>query len=232
LQRALHRETQMIFLCLTRRLEIALALFSLLFLPGVFLHECSHYLMALLLRVRTGRISLLPRALEGGRLQLGFVETAPTDWLRDALIGLAPLLAGGAFVAYASLARLGLNTLWEQFLAGGLQASIQALPDLYSRPDFWTWFYLVFVVSSTMLPSPSDRRAWLPLGLIILLLLGLSWLAGAGSWLWENLAPPLNQVLLALDGVCAVSGLVHLVLLPPLFSIRILLFRLTGMQPA
>ena len=94
LQRGLHREVQAIFLILTRRPDITIVMFSLVFF-------------------RTGRFSLLPRPLEDGRLQLGFVETSSADWLRDALIGAAPLLAGGLFVAYAGLERLGLLTLWQ-----------------------------------------------------------------------------------------------------------------------
>ena len=49
LQRALHREIQVVFLLITRRPEITVALFSLLFFPGVLLHEGSHYLMAKIL---------------------------------------------------------------------------------------------------------------------------------------------------------------------------------------
>ena len=57
LQRSLHREIQSVFLLITRRPEIAIALFSLLFFPGVLLHESSHFLMAKLLNVPTGRVS-------------------------------------------------------------------------------------------------------------------------------------------------------------------------------
>jgi hypothetical protein len=87
LQRRLHREIQAVFLLLTKRPEISLALFSVLFFPGVLLHETSHWLAAHLLAVRTGRFSLLPRPLKDGRLQPGFVETSVTDPVR------APLLA-------------------------------------------------------------------------------------------------------------------------------------------
>ena len=44
-QRWLHREIQILFLLLTRKPVIALGLFSLLFFPGVLLHELSHYLV-------------------------------------------------------------------------------------------------------------------------------------------------------------------------------------------
>ena len=69
-----------------------MAIFSFIFLPGVFLHELSHFIMAKLLGVRTGRFSLLPQSLPDGRLQLGYVETTRSDIVRDSLIGAAPLI--------------------------------------------------------------------------------------------------------------------------------------------
>src|SRR5512142_3077223 len=110
-QRWLHREIQWVFLLLTRSQALALGLFSLLFFPGVLLHELSHFLMARLLGVRTGRFSLLPSLVEGGKLRLGFVETAEADLVRDALIGAAPLITGGAAVAYLGITHLGLTAL-------------------------------------------------------------------------------------------------------------------------
>jgi hypothetical protein len=230
LQRGLHREVQAIFLILTRRPDITIAMFSLIFFPGVLLHEGSHFLMARLLGVRTGRFSLFPRPLEDGRLQLGFVETSSADWLRDALIGAAPLLAGGLFVAYAGLERLGLLSLWQTFSTGGVNALKDSLPVLLDQPDFWLWFYLTLTVSSTMLPSAADRRAWLPLGFTIVVLLGISLLVGAGNWLLENLSLPLNQVFMAIAVVFGISIIVHLVLLPPLWGCRRLLSWLAKVE--
>lgn len=230
LQRSLHRELQSIFLLITRRGEIALALFSLLFVPGVLLHELSHYLIARVLGVQTGRFSLMPQTQSNGRLQLGFVETAPTDLLRDALIGAAPLLVGGLFVTYAGLARLGFGSLWDGLLSGNGVVFWQALQALPERPDFWVWFYLAFTVSSTMLPSASDRRAWQPLALVIGVLLLVVLVAGAGPWLLEHLAPPLNLALRALAGVLGISVVMHLVLWLPALLVRKLLSRVTGYQ--
>lgn len=89
-QRWLHRELQAVFLTLTRRPDAALGLFALFLFPGVLLHEVSHWAAARLLGVPTGRISLIPRALPGGRLRLGYVQTAQTNLVKDALIGLRP----------------------------------------------------------------------------------------------------------------------------------------------
>ena len=227
-QRSLHREVQAVLLLLTRRNDIALMIFSVLFLPGVLLHESSHYLVARLLGVRTGRFSILPRPMGQGKLQLGFVETASTDWLRDALIGIAPLLTGGAFVAYVGLSRMGLVELWEQVMLDGPSALALTL----AKPDFWLWFYLVVTVSSTMLPSASDRRSWQPIGLILLLLLVISLLAGAGPWLLTYLAPSLNQALRAVAVVFAISVVVHVVFLLPTWLLHRLLARLMRMDVA
>lgn len=223
LQRMLHREVQTIFLIITRRSDLSIALFAVLFFPGVLLHEGSHYLAARLLRVRTGRFSIIPRPLADGRLQMGYVETAASDWVRDTLIGAAPLITGGLFVAYAGLTRLGLLELWQAQTLGGLEAALGLLSQIMARSDFWVWFYLTLVVSSTMLPSASDRRAWLPLGLTILALVGASLLAGAGPWLELHVAPLLGDLFLSVAVVFAISAAIHLLLALPLWILRSLL---------
>jgi hypothetical protein len=230
LQRSLQRELQAIFLLLTRRADVSMVLFSITFFPGILLHEVSHYLMARVLGVRTGRLSLIPRPLEKGRLQLGFVETQSTDWLRDALIGSAPLFSGGLLVAYAGISRLGLPTLWQAYNSGSYDVLREAIQVISSQADFWIWLYLTLVVSSTMLPSGSDRRAWYPLGLILAILLVVSLIFGAGPWLAQHLAKPLNRILLAIDIVFAISAMVHLVLLPPFWIIRRCLSRFLRME--
>jgi len=199
-----------------------MALFSIIFFPGILLHEGSHYVVALLLGVRTGRFSIIPRPVEKGKLQLSFVETAQTDWLRDALIGSAPLLSGGTFVAYAGLSHLGIPGLWRAYISGYFGGLLGAVQNLTLQTDFWIWFYLAQVVSSTMFPSVSDRKAWLPLCFICMLLFVVSLYHGAGSWLVGNLAEPLNCILLAVAMVFGVSVLVHVVLLPPIWFTRYL----------
>ena len=230
LQRSLHREIQAVLMLLTRRSEISLAIFSLLFFPGVLLHEFSHFLMAQVLGVRTGRFSLLPMPLPDGRMRLGYVETASADFVRDSLIGVAPLISGGIFVAFAGLSRLGLPLVWDSLVHGGGKEVGSALSAMTARPDFWLWFYLAFVVSSTMLPSSSDRRAWLPMVVAVALLVGLALLAGAGTWMVTNLAPSLNDAMRALAVAIGISVILHVLLVIPIGLLRRGLSRLTGLE--
>ena len=229
IQRWLHFELQAVFLILTRRPAVALGLFSFLFFPGVLLHETSHYLAALLLRVRTGRFSLLPQMLPDGNLRLGFVETAKVDVLRDSLIGLAPLVSGALVTALLGSYGLGFVPLAALIAQGQWPAFGHGLAQLPQQPDFWLWFYLAFAVSTTMLPSSSDRRAWLPIGIGLALLVGLAALAGAGPWMMTHLAPALNDGMRALALVFGISLVLHIALLLPVGLVRLLLSKMTGL---
>jgi len=229
-QRWLHREIQLVLFLLTRQPTLAVGVFSLLFFPGVLLHELSHYLMARLLGVRTGRFSLLPSIMADGKLRLGYVETAGSDLFRDALIGTAPLISGGVAVAYLGINRLGLAPLAAYFSLSDWASFWEGVSSLTSLPDFWIWFYLAFAISSTMLPSTSDRRAWLPLAVAALIVLGLALLAGAGPWMLENLAPWLNLAFRALASVFGISLALHLALLFPFRLLREFIMRLSGLQ--
>jgi hypothetical protein len=230
LQRGVHYEIQAILLLTIRRSDIVAVVFSVLFLPGVFVHEMGHFLVARILGVRTGRFSILPQQMGNGRLQLGYVETAPSDVLRDSLIGAAPLIFGALAVTLLARYFLGFDLLVDVLAKGDWDGLTPALKNIYGMPDFWLRFYLLFSISSTMLPSESDRKAWLPLALVMMLLLILGLLLGMGPWLLQNLAPGLNATLRALALVFGVSVSVHLLLLIPLTILRRMLSSMTGMR--
>jgi hypothetical protein len=232
LQRLLHREIQAVFLIVSRSPEVTIAFFSLIFLPGVLLHEFSHYLMAVILGVPAARFSLIPQMLPDGRLQLGYVETVKTDIIRDSLIGAAPLIAGGLFVAYLSVTRLELLPLWAVLRNGQLNLFLLGISLLPQIKDFPLWFYLVFTISSTMLPSRSDRHAWLPLGVTILVLLALAILTGAGPWMMANVAPLLNAFLRSSSIIFGLSTALHALLIFPIAFVHLLLARITGVDVA
>lgn len=228
LQRRLHWEIQAIFLILTRRQDIAIVLFSLLFLPGVLIHELSHFLMARILGVRTGRLSVIPRPMADGRLQLGYLETSRVDFLRDALIGIAPLIFGGFFIGYIALEPLGIPNYWTGLTGVNPDEVRQGLVGIFSRADFWVWFYLAFAISSTMMPSRSDRRGWLPVGLLVITLLLIGIALGAGPWIFQQASSLAERIILAIIFVFGTGLVVHLALLIPVMLLRSLLLKLTG----
>jgi hypothetical protein len=156
----------------------------------------------------------------------------PTDWVRDALIGAAPLFTGMAAVAYLGNSRLGLSPLVSWLVQGNWDAFWQGLILLPDQTDFWLWFYLAFAISSTMLPSASDRRAWLPLALIVTVMIVMALLAGAGPWMIVNLAAPLNRIFSLLATIFGISLALHLVLLLPTALFRRLLTSITGLTVA
>jgi hypothetical protein len=204
----------------------------MLFLPGVFLHELSHFVMAKILRVRTGKFSIFPQSLPDGRLQLGYVETAKSDVIRDSLIGAAPLIVGTLFVAYVAIYHLQMRLLWDAFRNGQFDLfwlGVRALPQV---PDFYLWFYLAFAVSSTMMPSESDRHAWLELLISIAVLFGLALVFGAGPWMLSNVVPRLSTFLSAVAVIFGLSGFVHILLILPTLLTHKLLARATGVDVA
>ena len=230
LQRLLHREIQAVLLIFTRNAQLTMGIFSLVFLPGVFLHELSHFLMAKILRVPTGRFSLIPQPLPDGRLQLGYVETARSDIVRDSLIGAAPLIVGTIFVAYVSVYRLDMRILWDTFRNGQFNLFWIGLSDLPRVQDFALWFYLTFAVSSTMMPSESDRHAWLNLVIAVGILFAMALLIGAGPWMLNNVAPVLSNFLSSVAVIFGLSAGVHAILVLPTLLVHKLLARLTGVD--
>jgi hypothetical protein len=232
LQRLLHREIQAVFLILTRDTRLTMGIFSILFLPGVLLHELAHFVMAKILGVRTGRFSIFPQSLPDGRLRLGYVETAPADVLRDSLIGAAPLIVGTLFVAYVAIYHLQMRVLWDLFRNGQFSLFWMGVAALPGVQDFYLWFYLAFAVSSTMMPSESDRHAWLELMISIGVLLVIAWLVGAGPWMLSNVAPRLNNFLNSVSVIFGLSAFVHILLLLPIALLHKLLARAAGVDVA
>ena len=228
LQRRFHRELQAIFLILTTRPDITMVVFALIFFPGVLLHELSHFLMAKFLMVPTGGFSLIPRSMPNGTLRLGYVEVSKTDILRDSIIGAAPLIAGGLFISYAAVFQLNLLPLWDALRTLNFPAFWTGFFNLPNMPDFYLWAYLAFAVSSTMLPSESDRHAWLPLAGLVVGLLAIAIFAGAGGWLLENLAPALNTFFRSVAIIFGLSAAAHGLFILPLLLLHKGATRLTG----
>ena len=146
-------------------------IFGFVFLPGVIIHEGSHWITAKLLGVQTHRFSLMPTWTDEGTLRFGYVEMTKPDHLRAALVGLAPLVLGTIVVLWIALDILALDVAFGSLIAGDTSLAINELKALFRIPDVWLWMYLLITISNMMLPSASDRASWIPVGAVLAVLL-------------------------------------------------------------
>lgn len=204
IERWIHRHLQGVMLLLTGDPDIAVVLYALPLLPGIFVHELSHALAAILLGARVGRISIRPKRT-GQRVQLGFVPVEKTDVVRASLIGLAPLLVGSGVILLIGYWAFDIGTLGGALVTGDLANLIAGSLRTLKAPDAWIWSYVIFAVSNTMLPSRADRQAWTPVILFLLLAGVLIWVAGLGPAVVESLAEPLTTALRWLATMCTLT---------------------------
>lgn len=163
-----HRWTTHLFIAalvrLTGNLRVAMTLYALFILPGTVVHEVAHWLVAILLGVRASLPRVLPSGVDAnGRMVLGYVQIQRTDPVRHSLIGVAPLLAGSALIAWiaSQVFTLPVPTLTQTGISG-LETLFASLPSIFQVADVWLYLYLLFAVANGMLPSPRDRESWLP----------------------------------------------------------------------
>jgi len=209
---------------LTGNQSATLYIHFLIFLPGTLLHELSHWSVARLLGVRTGRLELGPKVGRDGLVQMGAVTYQRADAARESLVGLAPLVAGSIVVLLLTYkhfglvlpAVLGLGDVWR------------LLGDTVHAPDAWIWLYLLLSVSNTMLPSTSDRRSWRTMGLYILLIVGVLYFAGVITEVPETVVAWLLQRALELAFAFGLTVLFDLIVGSILWAVTALLGVLLG----
>jgi hypothetical protein len=226
LKRWIHRHVQGIGLLLTGDSDRSFLLYSLLLFPGTVVHELSHFAAALFLDVRVRKLSLIPTRQPDGPVRLGFVEIDRTETLREALIGLAPLIAGTAFVLL--LAPPGLPTLQESRpLAEQLGDLLGSIPNALGAPDFWLLLYLIFSISNGMLPSESDRQAWRPVALWLGAAAFLLYVSGVVTSLPDSIDLGIAAGVRWIIRAFMLSIVVDVGFLPIIFVIEWMLERLT-----
>lgn len=146
---------------LTHSKKITMYVLALLFLPGTILHELSHWIVARLVMVPTGAVTLWP-SIEPEGFRLGSVAIAKTDVLRRFIIGAAPFLVGATVM---------ISMLWF----------------ITSKSDTLWWHYLivgygVFEIGNTMFSSKKDLEGS---SMAIIFLAAI----GVGLYLWGVAIP-------------------------------------------
>ena len=216
-ERWIHRHLQGAALLMAGDREVAVVLYALPLFPGVVLHELSHAAAALLLGARIGRISLRP-TLTGEHIRLGAVPVQKTGPVRASFIGLAPLLVGSAVILLIGYAALGLEAVGTALANQDWRRMSAGLRQALTAPDAWVWFYVIFAVSNTMLPSRTDRQSWAPVGLFLVLIAALVWVSGWAPAVAAVLAEP---VVVGVRWLAAMTTLTVLVDLPFMAAIAL-----------
>lgn len=134
-------------------------LLAIIFLPGTFIHEFSHYLMSVLLRVRVYSMTLLPKPAGERYIKMGGIEHAKCDLIRNVLIGSAPFIIG--------------NLILFPLLAFSLSHN----PPIHNWVTLVTGF-VIFQIGNTMFSSRADMDGSAKLLLILAVIFGLAYLFG------------------------------------------------------
>lgn len=147
-----------IFYGVFKNQQVAAALIFVLFFPGVFLHELSHFLAAEALLVKAHDLRLSPK-IDGGHLKMGSVVISKTDIVRSFLIGVAPILSGFLVLVFGVYFFLN-NVSW-----------VFGLPVFWSGVVFVCFGWFLFFVSNTMFSSKKDMETLVPLLFLVVFLL-------------------------------------------------------------
>jgi hypothetical protein len=156
--------------------DVALIVYFVVVLPGVVVHELSHWFTASVLGVRVRSLSLGPvRKGRSRRVSLGSIRVGNVDPVRASLIGMAPLFGGCAIILLIGYLVLGVGDLVRIVTGQGVDGLLAGMEQVIRVPDFWLWLYLIFAVSNAMLPSESDMSSVRPvlifLGIVVLAVL-------------------------------------------------------------
>ncbi len=124
--------------------RVAIIPLSIIFFPGVVIHELSHMFMAEILFVKTHELDLTPDVHQGS-VKMGSVKISQTDPIRRMVIGVAPVIGG-----------LSLIMILLYFLPQAIFSPWTLYDALFKGAILW----LVFVITNTMFSSRKDMEGF------------------------------------------------------------------------
>lgn len=158
LSRWVSKSLFILFLFVFRTRSVAISLLLALTFPGTVIHELAHLFTAEILRVPTGKLTLVPESIRDAHIKTGSVAIAETDPFRRYAIGLAPLFAG--LLVLTAIAYLMSN--WSNL----------------TNWTNWVALYFLFAVSNSMFSSPEDLKGFLPFVFVVGLFVGAGYFLG------------------------------------------------------
>lgn len=220
LSRQVSLQIQSVIYLVTRSIDMATVGLFLVLLPGIFIHESAHWLMARSLGLRTGKFRVWPKR-QGKMIGMGQVTVERGGLWRDSLVGLAPLLVGSVLVALIGRHIFSANQLTTLLYAGEINNSFRLLISAMQTADSALWAYLLFAVANAMMPSASDREPLAPVllylafALIVYIFLGLPLapFSAALDWLLPALQSLTSGLILTILLDAIVLGLLYFLIL-------------------
>lgn len=171
-------ETNLLAFYLTRSPQRAYILYFLLMLPGIFVHEGSHWIAARLLGLRPGKFRVWPEQ-KRKHIRLGSVTSRSGGIWLDSIVGAAPLLVGSLLIALIGQHVFAAGQIASSLVHGDFSSFLTGLRSALTQTDSPLWAYLLFTLANGMMPSAPDREPIKPVlayaffAVLIYLLLGL-----------------------------------------------------------
>jgi len=150
--------------------DLAMVILFLIYLPGILVHEASHWLVARILGLKTSKFRVWPKYTRN-TIGLGSVTVSSGGVVWDSLVGLAPLLIGSALIVLIGEQVFDTQTLAFAWRTGRLLDGLNfVVTGLAQKPDSLLWSYLLFAIANAMMPSASARAPLKSLGIYIVLI--------------------------------------------------------------
>lgn len=146
---------------LSHNLQATTIFFYLFFIPGIFLHEATVWLVAGAFNVRADRSLDPPAQQSDARLKLDFVKVAKNaNPVSLTFISLSPIIVGIIALWLILFGILKVDVAVAQY--SGDTSTLSVLVEQIMRaPDFWLWFYVAFTIANTMFATEvKTSRGW------------------------------------------------------------------------
>lgn len=188
--------------------KTAVWILALLFLPGTVIHEISHLITALFLRVPTGPISIFPSTagdspLRGQsptdsgtvpfRVKMGHIMIAKTDPIRLTIIGVAPMIVGLVIIYF-----LG-NSIWQGFTLTESRRNLFLAIEIY----------FLFITSVTMFSSKQDLKSLLITLPFTILIFSALYFSGIKITIEKNILDKITRVFSILNRNFILTAIVN-----------------------
>ena len=230
LERGVHQRLRGFFYLITGSRRHSLTLYSIILLPGVFLHELSHWLLANLFGIRTGNFSIIPSE-DDYSTTLGYVEyyrTPTLDPVREGLVGMSPLFAGIPAVIFIARRLFNTPEILALIQTADLIALIQAGLQSFQSAEAFLWMWVLFAVSNSMMPSSADRRAWPLLFLALGVMVGTLYLLGAFPIIINKYGDSASRLFSYIALAFSITIIIDMIAIVVLFFLEKLYERVTG----